>query len=99
MAKASRRMAEIRGKFDKSRLYAIEEGLELLKQCSNAKFDESVDAAINLGVDPRKSDQVVRGSTVLPNGTGKSVRVAVFAQGAAAEAASAAGAEKVGVHS
>ena len=97
MAKASRRMAEIRGKFDRSRLYAIEEGLELLKQCSNAKFDESVDAAINLGVDPRKSDQNVRGSSVLPNGTGKQVRVAVFTQGENADKAKAAGADVVGM--
>ena len=97
MAKSSRRMAEIRGKFDKSRLYAIEEGLELLKQCSNAKFDESVDAAINLGVDPRKSDQNVRGSSVLPNGTGKQVRVAVFTQGENADKAKAAGADVVGM--
>ena len=97
MAKASRRMAEIRGKFDKSRLYTIEEGLELLKQCSNAKFDESVDAAINLGVDPRKSDQNVRGSSVLPNGTGKQVRVAVFTQGENADKAKAAGADVVGM--
>jgi large subunit ribosomal protein L1 len=97
MAKASRRMAEIRGKFDRSRLYAIEEGLELLKQCSNAKFDESVDAAINLGVDPRKSDQNVRGSSVLPNGTGKQVRIAVFTQGENADKAKAAGADVVGM--
>ena len=81
MAKMSKRTAAIREKFDKTRQYDIEEGLNLLKECSTAKFDESVDAAINLGVDPRKSDQNVRGSSVLPNGTGKQVRVAVFTQG------------------
>lgn len=73
------------------------EALDLLKKTTKAKFNESVDVAVNLGVDPKKSDQVVRGSTVLPNGTGKSARVAVFAQGAAAEAASAAGADAVGL--
>ena len=97
MARMSRRMTENRGKFDKSRLYAIEEGLGLLKECSNAKFDESVDAAINLGVDPRKSDQNVRGSSVLPNGTGKQVRIAVFTQGENADKAKAAGADAVGM--
>ena len=65
---------------DRTRQYSIDEGLNLLKECSNAKFDESVDAAINLGIDPRKSDQNVRGSSVLPNGTGKQVRIAVFTQ-------------------
>ena len=97
MAKMSRRMAEIRAKFDNTRQYAIDEGLSLLKECSNAKFDESVDAAINLGVDPRKSDQNVRGSSVLPNGTGKQVRIAVFTQGENAEKAKAAGADTVGM--
>ncbi len=97
MAKMSRRMTEIRARFDKTRLYAIDEGLGLLKECSNAKFDESVDASINLGVDPRKSDQNVRGSSVLPNGTGKQVRIAVFAQGDNAEKARAAGADAVGM--
>jgi len=97
MAKSSKRMAEIRGKIDRSRQYSIDEGLALLKECSRAKFDESVDAAINLGVDPRKSDQNVRGSSVLPNGTGKQVRVAVFTQGDNAEKARAAGADVVGM--
>jgi len=97
MARLSKRMAEIRGKFDRTHLYPIDEGLNLLKECSTAKFDESVDAAINLGVDPRKSDQNVRGSSVLPNGTGKQVRIAVFAQGENAEKARAAGADVVGM--
>jgi len=97
MARSSKRMAEIRGKIDRTRQYPIDEGLALLKQYTRAKFDESVDAAINLGVDPRKSDQNVRGSSVLPNGTGKQVRVAVFTQGENADKASAAGADVVGM--
>lgn len=96
MAKLSKRIKAINEKVTPGKLYAAEEGLGLLKQLASAKFKESVDVAVNLGVDPRKSDQVVRGSTVLPNGTGKSVRVAVFAQGANAEAAKAAGADIVG---
>ncbi len=97
MARMSKRMAEIKARFDKTQQYAIDEGLSLLKECSNARFDESVDAAINLGVDPRKSDQNVRGSSVLPNGTGKQVRIAVFTQGDNAEKAKAAGADVVGM--
>ena len=97
MAKMSKRMAEIRSKIDKTQLYAIDEGLSLLKECSSIKFDESVDAAINLGVDSRKSDQNVRGSSVLPNGTGKQVRVAVFTQGDNADKARDAGADVVGM--
>jgi len=97
MSKSSKRMAEIRGKIDRTRHYSIDEGLALLKECSRAKFNESVDAAINLGVDPRKSDQNVRGSSVLPNGTGKQVRVAVFTQGENAGKATAAGADVVGM--
>ena len=97
MAKMSKRMAENRAKIDKTQQYAIDEGLALLKECSNAKFDESVDASINLGVDPRKSDQNVRGSSVLPNGTGKQVRIAVFTQGENADKAKAAGADVVGM--
>jgi len=97
MAKSSKRMADIRSKIDRTRQYPIEEGLALLKECSRAKFDESVDAAINLGVDPRKSDQNVRGSSVLPNGTGKQVRIAVFTQGENADKAKAAGADAVGM--
>ncbi len=97
MAKLSKRMRAIREKIDPTKAYDAEEAFDLLKTLSNVKFNESVDVAVNLGVDPRKSDQVVRGSTVLPNGTGKSVRVAVFAQGPAAEAAKEAGADKVGM--
>jgi len=97
MAKMSKRMAEIRSKFDRTQQYPIDDGLTLLKQCSTAKFDETVDAAINLGVDPRKSDQNVRGSSVLPNGTGKQVRVAVFTQGENVDKAKAAGADIVGM--
>ncbi len=97
MARMSKRMAEIRAKIDRSRQYAIDEGLILLKECSTAKFDETVDAAINLGVDPRKSDQNVRGSSLLPNGTGKQVRIAVFTQGDNADKAKAAGADVVGM--
>ena len=97
MGKMSKRMANNRAKFDKTRQYAIDEGLGLLKECTTAKFDESVDAAINLGVDPRKSDQNVRGSSVLPNGTGKQMRVAVFTQGDNADKAKAAGADVVGM--
>ncbi len=97
MGKMSRRMTEIRARFDRTRIYAIDGGRGLLKECGNAKFDESVDVSINLGVDPRKSDQNVRGSSVLPNGTGKRVRIAVFAQGDNAEKARAAGADVVGM--
>ena len=97
MARISKRKKALREKVDSTRLYAVEEAFALLKELSSVKFEESVDVAVNLGVDPRKSDQVVRGSTVLPNGAGKKVRVAVFAQGAAAEAATAAGADKVGM--
>ncbi|MBD3618037.1 MAG: 50S ribosomal protein L1 [Chromatiales bacterium] len=97
MAKLSKRMKAIREKVEAGKIYPISEALGLLKDLPKAKFAESVDVAVNLGVDPRKSDQVVRGSTVLPNGTGKSVRVAVFAQGAAADAARDAGAEIVGM--
>ncbi len=97
MARISKRKKALREKVDSTRLYAAEEAFALLKELSSVKFEESVDVAVNLGVDPRKSDQVVRGSTVLPNGAGKKVRVAVFAQGAAAEAAAAAGADKVGM--
>ncbi len=97
MSKLSKRMKNIAEKVDATRQYAIDEALGLLKELSTAKFDESVDAAINLGVDPRKSDQNVRGSSVLPNGTGKTVRVAVFTQGENAEKAKAAGADVVGM--
>jgi len=96
MAKLGKRARLIREKTDSRKQYDIEEAFALLKELSTVKFSESVDVCINLGIDPRKSDQVVRGSTVLPNGTGKTVRVAVFAQGEQAEAAKAAGADQVG---
>ena len=96
MAKISKRKQAIRAMIDRSKLYAADEAFTVLKSLPRAKFTESVDVAINLGVDPRKSDQVVRGSTVLPHGTGKSVRVAVFAQGPNADKAKAAGADIVG---
>ena len=96
MAKLSKRESAIRAKLTPGKLYPIEEAFALLKDVSKVKFPESVEVAVNLGVDPRKSDQVVRGSTVLPNVTCKQVRVAVFAQGANAEAATAAGADRVG---
>ena len=95
MALSKRRKALV-AKVDRNKLYALNDALNLVKETSNAKFNESVDVAVNLGVDARKSDQLVRGSIVLPKGTGKSVRVAVFAQGAAAEAAKEAGADIVG---
>ena len=97
MAKLTKRQKAIREKIDSQKLYPADEAFALLKELSSVKFSESVDVAVNLGVDPRKSDQVVRGSTVMPNGTGKVVRVAVFAQGPAAEAAAEAGADKVGM--
>jgi large subunit ribosomal protein L1 len=84
-------------KLTPGKLYPADDALKLVKELSKAKFAESVDVAINLGIDPKKSDQVVRGSTVLPNGSGKKVRVAVFTQGANAEAAKAAGADVVGM--
>lgn len=96
MAKLSKRMRAIREKIQAGRQYPVDEAVALLKETSSVKFSESLDVAVNLGVDPRKSDQVVRGATVLPHGTGKSVRVAVFAQGAQAEAATEAGADVVG---
>lgn len=97
MARRSKRVRALREKVDRDRLHEIGEALELVRSLASAKFKESVDVSINLGVDPRKSDQVVRGSTVMPNGTGKDVRVAVFAQGAAADAAREAGADIVGM--
>lgn len=96
MAKISKRLAALKAKVDRNKVYSAEDGIALVKEAATAKFDESIDVAINLGIDARKSDQVVRGSAVLLRGTGKSVRVAVFAQGANAEAALAAGAEIVG---
>ena len=97
MAKLSRRGRASAEKLEPGRAYAVEDALALLKQVSTVKFDESVEVAVNLGVDARKSDQQVRGSTVLPKGTGKTVRVAVFAQGENARAAEAAGADAVGL--
>ncbi|KSE20820.1 50S ribosomal protein L1 [Pseudomonas aeruginosa] len=97
MAKLTKRQKPIAEKVVAGKQYSFEEAAKLLAELSTIKFKESVDVAVNLGVDPRKSDQVVRGATVLPNGTGKSVRVAVFTQGPAAEAALAAGADKVGM--
>ncbi|HFD87624.1 MAG TPA: 50S ribosomal protein L1 [Gammaproteobacteria bacterium] len=96
MAKVTKRMKAVAEKVTPGAIYAVDEALGLLKELSTVKFTESVDVAVNLGVDPRKSDQAVRGSTVLPNGTGKTVRVAVFAQGANADAAKEAGADIVG---
>jgi len=97
MAHTSKRVKAIRERIERGRLYAAEEAFSLLKELATAKFTESVEVAVNLGVDPRKSDQVIRGSTVLPHGIGKTVRVAVFAQAASAEAALAAGADRVGM--
>jgi len=96
MARISKRQKVFREKIEAGKMYSADEALGLLKELASAKFSESVDVAVNLGIDPRKSDQVVRGSTVLPNGTGKTVRVAVFAQGENAEKAKAAGADVVG---
>lgn len=97
MAKLTKRMRVIRDKVDATREYDITEAVALLKELATAKFVESVDVAVNLGIDARKSDQNVRGATVLPNGTGRDIRVAVFTQGANAEAAKEAGAELVGM--
>jgi len=97
MAKLSKRAQLIREKVDSTKAYSLEEAVALLAELSTVKFNESLDVAINLGVDPRKSDQVVRGATVMPNGTGKDVRVAVFTQGANADAAKEAGADIVGM--
>ena len=95
MARLTKKQKALQGKIVAQKPYPVGEALALAKESATAKFDESIDAAVNLGVDPRKSDQVVRGSVVLPAGTGKSVRVAVFAQGDKAEAAKAAGASRV----
>lgn len=97
MAKLSKRVKAYREKVDQSKFYSIDDAVLLLNELSSVKFKESIDVSINLGVDPKKSDQVVRGATVLPNGTGKTVRVAVFAQGEKAEESTAAGADIVGM--
>jgi len=96
MANISKRYKAVRGKVDRSKLYALKDALQLVKESATAKFNESVDVAINLGIDAKKSDQNVRGSVVLPQGTGKTVRVAVFAQGDKAQQAKDAGADLVG---
>jgi large subunit ribosomal protein L1 len=97
MSKPGKRKAAIQAKIDPKKLYAVDQALALVKETATAKFDESIDIAVQLGIDPKKSDQLVRGSVVLPAGTGKSVRVAVFAQGEKADAARAAGADIVGL--
>jgi large subunit ribosomal protein L1 len=97
MAKTSKRMALVAQKIDREKMYPVAEAIALVKECATAKFDESIDISVQLGIDPKKSDQLVRGSVVLPEGTGKSVRVAVFAQGDKAEQAKAAGADIVGM--
>ena len=96
MAKLSKKQKLIAEKVDPDKVYTLDEAVDVLNAVSNGKFEESLDVSINLGVDPRKSDQVVRGATTLPHGTGKEMRVAVFAQGENAEKASAAGADVVG---
>lgn len=97
MAKLTKKQKAFEGKVDSNKLYPLSDALAIVKDCANAKFDESIDVAIQLGVDAKKSDQVVRGAVVMPNGTGKTKRVAVFAQGAKAEEAKAAGADVVGM--
>ena len=97
MAKITKRQKAVATKLEAGKVYDIDQAINLLKECATAKFKESVDVSVNLGVDAKKSDQNVRGSTVLPHGSGKSVRVAVFAQGAKAEEAKAAGADAVGM--
>ena len=96
MTALTKKQKALQSKIDCSKIYSVVEALNLAKECATAKFDESVDIAVSLGIDPRKSDQAVRGSVLLPAGTGKTVRVAVFAQGDKAEAAKAAGADIVG---
>lgn len=97
MAKLSKRAAAIAEKIDRNTFYPVSDALALVKETATAKFDESIDVAVQLGIDPRKSDQLVRGSLVLPEGTGKQMRVAVFAQGDQADAAREAGADIVGL--
>ena len=97
MAKLTKRQKAYEGKVDSTKLYPIEDAFKIVKDCATAKFDESIDVAVQLGIDAKKSDQVVRGAVVMPNGTGKTKRVAVFAQGAKAEEARAAGADIVGM--
>lgn len=97
MAHISKRYKALTGKVDRARLYPVQEALKIIKENATAKFNESIDVSINLGIDAKKSDQAVRGSIVLPQGTGKSVRVAVFAQGDKAQQAKDAGADIVGL--
>ena len=97
MPNTSKRVRELREKIDAGQAYTVLDALNLLKENAGVKFDETVEVAVNLGVDPRKSDQIVRGSSVLPQGTGKTVKVAVFAQGEQADEARAAGAEYIGM--
>lgn len=97
MAKPNKRARASAEKIERGKPYPLDNAIALLKECATAKFDESVEVAVNLGVDPRKSDQVVRGATVLPRGTGRTIKVAVFAQGEQAKAATAAGADYVGM--
>ncbi len=97
MAKLSKRVKAMKAKVDRNKVYAFDNAVAIVKEFATAKFNESIDVAVQLGVDPKKSDQVVRGSVVLPAGTGKTVRVAVFAQGEKAEQAKAAGADIVGM--
>ena len=97
MTKLTKKQKGLQGKVDSNKLYALADAINLVRECATAKFDESIDVAVQLGVDAKKSDQVVRGAVVLPNGTGKTKRVAVFAQGAKADEAKAAGADVVGM--
>jgi len=97
MSKLTKKAKTLQGKVDSNKLYPIADALSIVKEAATAKFDESIDVAVQLGIDAKKSDQVVRGAVVLPNGTGKTKRVAVFAQGAKAEEAKAAGADIVGM--
>jgi large subunit ribosomal protein L1 len=97
MSKLTKKAKALQGRVDSNKLYPIADALSIVKEAATAKFDESIDVAVQLGIDAKKSDQVVRGAVVLPNGTGKTKRVAVFAQGAKAEEARAAGADVVGM--
>ena len=97
MAKITKKQKALEGKVDSNKLYPLSDAISIVKECATAKFDESIDVAVQLGIDAKKSDQVVRGAVVLPNGTGKTARVAVFAQGPKADEAKAAGADVVGM--
>jgi large subunit ribosomal protein L1 len=97
MSKLNKKEKSLQGKVDSTRLYPVDQAFSIVKECATAKFDESIDVAVQLGIDPKKSDQVVRGAVVLPAGTGKTKRVAVFTQGPKAEEAKAAGADIVGM--